>query len=260
MIYQGVDTAARITAERAATLRNENYDFVVRYLVPESGSTKWKALTADESNDILASGLSLMLCWETTAKRVKSGASAGLADGKAANQLAEKMGVPEGTVIYFAADYDVQQTDIPMAEAYYRAAQGTIGKYVVGVYGGERICRAMSERGFTRLWQCVAWTNEFLSESNVIQYEWQGGSDATALAEKLGVSVDLDSATTLDGMWGVPVESSETETEDSVKWATKMGIITDDMRDVSQMAVMLRRYHNIFSAEDTKTVSGLLTN
>ena len=46
--YDGVDTAAKITAATARTLRQEGYSFVVRYLVPDSGGTAWKALTAAE--------------------------------------------------------------------------------------------------------------------------------------------------------------------------------------------------------------------
>jgi len=259
MIYQGIDTAGKITSEIAKKLRDNRVDFVVRYLVPNSGTTAWKALTSTEATDIVISGLALMLCWETSAKRVKSGASAGLADGKKARALAEEMGIPSGTVIYFAADYDVQPGDIAMAEAYYRAAQSAVGNYIAGVYGGERICKAMAERGFKYLWQCVAWTNEFIPEATAIQYEWQGGTDATALAEKVGVTVDLDSATSLDGMWYTGSTKISTEEADAMEWAKTMGIVSDDMRDVNQVAVMLRRYHSIFSAEDNKIVSGLLS-
>lgn len=48
MIYEGIDTAAHITADRAQNLRADGFPFVARYLVPE---TLWKALTAQEANE-----------------------------------------------------------------------------------------------------------------------------------------------------------------------------------------------------------------
>ena len=53
-------------------------------------------------------------------------------------------------------------------------------------------------------------------------------------------------------------EAPTTEEEDALKWAREMGIIDDSMRDVTQTAVMLWRYHRIYSAEDYKSSSGLL--
>lgn len=256
MIYQGIDTAARITPQIAERLRAEGISFAARYLVPTTGSTAWKALTADEAKDIRSAGLALMLCWETSAMRVKGGAVAGAEDVVKARACAETLGVPAGTVIYMAADYDVQESDLKAVEAYYRAARIACGKYVIGAYGGERVCRALADLGFTRLWQCVAWSNEFIPQAHVIQYEWQGGAAAQALTAKVGVAVDLDSADTLDGMWHAPKAS--TEPEDALKWARGMGIVTDDMQDVTQAAVMLWRYHRIMAPEDNKTASGLL--
>lgn len=266
MTYQGIDTAEKITPLTAQKLRQEGISFAARYLVPETGATAWKALSASEAKIIRDAGLALMLCWETTAERVKGGAPAGAEDGLQARDLADAMKVPAGTTIYFACDYDIQEKDIPAAEAYYRAARIAAGKYNAGVYGGLRICTAMKSKMFP-LWQCVAWSNTFIAP--VIQYQWQGSPDAREMEQKVGIAVDLDAAESLDGMWrpyteyadgdGTVIEyPKNTEAADALKWARGMGIITDDMQDVTQAAVMLWRYHRIMAPEDNKTASGLL--
>lgn len=197
MNYEGIDTAARLTAEQAKILRSEGVSFAARYLVPE---TYGKALTAQEAAILRENGLAVMLCWETTAKRMLGGAAAGAEDGAAARNLAQALGVPSGTAIYFAADWDVQDADLTAVTAYFRAAQIAVAPYNAGVYGGARVMRAMcSETAW--LWQCVAWSGCFVSFAHVIQYQWQHSPDAKALAAKVGVAVDLDSAASLAGMW-----------------------------------------------------------
>ncbi len=197
MNYEGIDTAARLTAEQAKILRSEGVSFAARYLVPEKYG---KALTAQEAAALRENGLAVMLCWETTAKRMLGGAAAGAEDGAAARNLAQALGVPDGTAIYFAADWDVQDTDLTAVTAYFRAAQIAVAPYNAGVYGGQKVIAALCcETAW--LWQSVAWSNGFLLTAHVIQYQWQHSPDAKALAAKVGVAVDLDSAASLAGMW-----------------------------------------------------------
>lgn len=257
--YQGIDTAAKITAKTAEILKREGFSFVARYLVPDSGNTAWKALTAAEAKIIRDAGLAVMLCWETTASRVKGGEVYGEEDAKTARKLAEEMGIPAGTVIYFAADYNVPDADFAAVDGYLAAAMMHSGLYTVGLYGHEKVVNAMREQ-YERLkcWQCVAWSNAFSDAAGVIQYEWQGGANAKALTQKIGVAVDLDAAASLDGMW-LP-EARHTEAEDAHKWCISMGITDDSMRDVSQTELMFYRYHRMAVPDDYKSVSGLLTD
>lgn len=257
MKYLGIDTAAKISASAAQILRQNDILFAVRYLVPESGNTAWKALSAAEAEDIRSAGVAVMLCWETTANRVKGGASAGAADATTAKALAEDMGIPAGTAIFFAADYNVPDNDFSAVYDYLYAASVAAKPYAVGLYGHEKVVHAMAERKVCKyFWQCCAWSNMLDDATQVWQYQWQGGAEALALAEIVGFSVDLDSAASLDGMW-MP-EKKSTEEEDALRWAREMGIIDDTMRDVTQTAVMLWRYHRIYSNEDEKKYSGLV--
>ena len=247
--YQGIDTAAIISHKSAKILRENGISFVVRYLVPQSGVTAWKALSAVEAKNVREAGLAVMLCWELTADRMLGGAEYGATDGAKARELAEKMGVPHGTAIYFAADWNVKESEYDDVDAYLSQVVKTIGDYRVGLYGHEKIVHAMSKRyAGMMFWQCVAWSNQLDDAANVFQYQWQGGDEAKALAAKCGFAVDLDSADSLDGMW--EPEQPRTEEEDAMAWAKSVHIVDDSMRDVSQTVLMLYRYFKTYQPED----------
>lgn len=256
MIYQGIDTAARITAAQAAKLRENGVEFVARYLAPG------KELTAAEAKILRDAGLAIMLCWETTATRIKGGAKAGAADAMAARQAAEALGVPAGTVIYFACDYDAPSTDFASIEAYLRTASYNIEEYGIGLYGPERVTAEMSNRGACYyFWQCVAWSNQFLPVADVRQYAWQGDPRAQEMAAATGIlAVDLDSADTLAGMWQPPVTHWY---DDTMLWAAKEGICDgarpEDPATRAEVAQMIRNYTSRFEAADEKKDSGLLS-
>ena len=200
MTYEGIDTAGRVTPEAARKLKAGGISFAARYLVPE---TLWKALTKQEAADIRAAGLALMLCWELGGDDLKLGAVKGAEHGARARQLAEVLGVPTGTIIYFAADYNVPESDFAAVGQYMLSAQTALaGKYRAGLYGHERIVRHIAARGSVKhFWQCVAWSERFDPAATVRQYAWQGDARAKAVAAQIGVDVDLDATETLDGMW-----------------------------------------------------------
>ena len=96
-MYEGIDTAARITAAQAAKLREQGVSFVCRYIGPESWG---KTITRDEVGILHDAGLAILLCYETSAARMRGGARAGAEDGHTARQAAEELGCPSGTVIF----------------------------------------------------------------------------------------------------------------------------------------------------------------
>ena len=265
MTYTGIDTAARVTAAQAAKIKAEGLSFVGRYLVPE---TYGKALTAKEAAALRSAGLAILLCWELGGEDMKRGAVKGAEHGARARQLAEGMGVPAGTVIYFAADYDVPSGDLLQCEQYLKAAQAALGKYKAGAYGGERLISFLADRGLLiALWQCVAWTNIFNEKADVIQYAWQGASDAKDVAAKLGFAVDLDSCEDMRaaGLWMPAMEPGYPEPwyADTVRWARKEGIMDgtrpEDYATRAEVCQMLRNYNRRFEAGDEKRDSGMLS-
>lgn len=277
MTYLGVDTAARITAAQAAKLAANGVSFVGRYLVPSGYS---KSITAEEINALRQNGLAILLCWELSANAMRYGAAQGAHDGAQARKLAEGYGVPSGTTIFFAADYDVPAADLPQCEQYILAAQAALGSYVAGVYGGERIVERLTLSGkCKKAWQCVAWTNKFLASANVRQYAWQGAEESREMAQACGIlAVDMNACEDLKraGLW---LPYNQYEDGDGViaepvipwyvkngtlEWAQKEGIVTearpDDTATRAEVMQMLRNYNRRFEAEDPKSdkESGIL--
>ena len=240
MMFKGIDTAAPISEAAARKLKELGYSFVVRYLVPAEGGTKWKALTLPEANIIRNAGLSILLCWETTASRAKAGASAGATDGTAVLKLAKDMGIPDGTAICFAVDYDPPQSDWAQIEAYLRGGKWNIGNYKLGAYAPatlmQKIYPGLVEFG----WRTYAWNYGTCPDVQAYQISHDAASEAKAVAKKVGiVAVDLDEARTLDGMW-----NPKSEEEYALEWAKD---ITDDPK----IALALWKYHSIYGKEAT---------
>ena len=224
MSYLGIDTAARITAAQAKKLRENGVSFAARYITPG------KSLDAAEITALRDAGLAILLCWESTAERMKGGARAGAEDSERAQWFAQKLGIPAGTVIFFAADYDVPAADFEAVEAYLRTARANIDDYGVGLYGPEAVIAEMSRRGACYYyWQCCAWSNQRLPVADVWQYAWQGAPEAKEMAAKCGIlAVDMDSAETLSGMWLPPAEEEPKPWyAEHMTWMEKNGLMMD---------------------------------
>ena len=288
-MHKGIDTAAPLTAEAARKIKALGFDFVCRYLVPRWYS---KALLRAEAEALSDAGLRILSCWETTADRVKGGAEAGSKDGESAASLAEKLGQPFGSVVYFAVDYDAGEGDFRKIAAYLTAARARLRpRYEVGVYGSARVCDAVKTlapqcRGY---WQCCGCSyGQISSALTVYQSHWQKSAAAKAVARQIGVAVDLDECEDMDaaGMWTLKEDvMTDQEVYEAVQryartlpvpdWAKdelfeaqEMGI-TDGTRPMEpvpryQAAIMAARAVKAAEAmsqpEDDKTVSGLLTD
>lgn len=278
-MYLGIDTAARINAERAQRCVQNGVSWVGRYLVPEGYG---KALTASEAKILRDAGLSILLCWEINAGDMKSGAARGARHGEQARQLADGMGVPAGTTIFFAADWDVQSYEMSACVEYMKAAQNALGNYVAGIYGGEAVCRRMYAEGYRRIWQCIAWTNEFLPYASAIQYAWQGSTDAQAMAQILGFGVDLDQCADMiaAGLWlAKEYEPKDPWYTSAMNWAEENGLLNDgrpedyvtraelatvEMRNDERLEAKMYRIAveviKSMQPEDDKKYGGLISN
>lgn len=240
MTYQGIDTAARISAAQAEKIKAQGISFVGRYLVPDSYG---KALTANEARILRDHGLGVLLIWETYENRAKSGASAGRTDGASAAKLADEICVGNDCAIYFAVDYDAPKSDYKAIEQYLYAAKAACAPYRCGVYGKVDLINSVKADCYM---QCVAWSNGALSsKANVYQYEWQGGADAKALAKKVGVAVDLDSCQDLNtaGIWMPTVEQHWYDS--AMQWAESNRLMNDgrpnDYVTRAELATVLKR-------------------
>lgn len=259
--WSGIDTAARITVSQARKCAENGISWVGRYLVPEGYG---KALTAPEAQALRDAGLAILLCWEIGGSDMKAGAARGSRHGAQARQIAEALGVPPGSAIYFAADWDVQSNEMSACVQYMAAAQAALGQYYAGVYGGEAICRRMAAEGYRFIWQCVAWTKEYIPQATATQYAWQGSAAAKAMAAATGIlAVDLDRSDDMKaaGMWlAKEQETIEPWYVDTVRWAEKEGVISpvktiadarpEDSATRAEVMQMIRNYNRRFEAED----------
>ena len=205
----GVDCAKKLTSLECQALAGAGCRFVGRYLVPNAGSTAWKALTWEEAHAISQAGLGILAVRELGETRARQGYAAGAADGAKAYSLALELKIPLDAVIYFAVDYDAQALDFPAIAAYLQGARDHLGSYGIGVYGGYALIEDMAARGLCRgYWQTLAWSYGRRSEHLTVY-------QSTAQTTLAGVTVDLDQCPDLDqaGIWSYEEEVSMTKAE-----------------------------------------------
>lgn len=146
------DCAMILNEAKAQTLYNNGYRYIGRYLTGTYGGGISKALTVEEANIILDAGLRFFPIYQTSAYYEAYFTEAqGTYDGLAAITAARALGLPNGTTIYFAVDFDAmdyQITDsvLPYFEKVY--AEVKTSGYKVGVYGARNVCSRVSKAGY----------------------------------------------------------------------------------------------------------------
>jgi hypothetical protein len=202
----GIDCATPLTAKTAKALFDAGAKYAFRYLTLDK--YKWKKLTRAETDVIQKAGLKLGTVWETTAGRANEGHTAGIIDGGLALFETRIVAQPEGSVIFFAVDYDAKAPDFPAIEAYLRAAATQIPGYKIGVYGSYAVVEEMKRRGAcSYFWQTYAWSGGKKSEHAQL-YQYKNG---TTLA---GCSVDLNEAYSEECFWDAEVKEVPPVTEE----------------------------------------------
>ena len=155
------DTATILTASTAQAIKNVEFDYVGRYLtgtVTRNGASVSKALTRQELNDIFSVGLKVFPIYEDGGYELSHFTSEnGLTDAQKAIDAALDLGLPQGTTIYFAVDFDALDEDITnnilpyfssvkdQFDSYYNNDFAT---YTIGVYGARNICNRVSNAGY----------------------------------------------------------------------------------------------------------------
>lgn len=146
------DTNTVITEERAQTLIKDGRSYVGRYLTGKN------RLTPEEINTIYDNGLKLIPIMQVLGdERWYFSKTSGLSDARDALTMARLFGIGNGTVIYFAIDYDALISDLDeYIEPYFKAIKATFdnsyanpGKYRIGVYAPRAICTALAKKGYT---------------------------------------------------------------------------------------------------------------
>lgn len=184
-----------VTAVKAA-----GCSFVCRYISPIAvNDTNGKNLLAGELAALLTAGLSVVMVFESTSGRMKTGQGNGVADAVDADAVVKALGMA-GVPIYFACDFDATPADQTAINAYLDGVASVIGRARTGIYGGYYpVSRALDAGKATYAWQTYAWSGGQWDTRAQIRQTKNGVSVG-------GASCDLDVATAADfGQFPRPV-------------------------------------------------------
>lgn len=147
------DCATILTEAKAQALVENGYEYIGRYLTGTYGGGIDKALTREEAEIILETGLKFFPIYQDGGtKQSDFTAKNGQLDGKAAVNAAKALGLPDGTIIYFAVDFDAMDYQIssnilPYFKEVYDEVTSS-SAYKVGVYGARNVCSRVSDAGY----------------------------------------------------------------------------------------------------------------
>ncbi|WP_193065140.1 glycoside hydrolase domain-containing protein [Oceanobacillus oncorhynchi] len=142
------DCVTEITPARAQTLIDEGYETVGRYLVNVEGGLN-KKIQPGELDTIFDAGLTVFPIYQTIGNEVSYFTfEQGKSDGQAAYNAAREFGFKEGTIIYFAVDFDALGDQINSnILSYFQGVNEGITFYQVGVYGPRNVGITVSNNG-----------------------------------------------------------------------------------------------------------------
>jgi hypothetical protein len=206
-----------------AALQRAGKRFAARYL----SNDPQKNVSRAEADDLAAHDVSMVVVWESAAKRPLSGRAAGISDAKAAVRQAAAAGMPKGRPVYFAVDFDATKGQMAAVLAYLDGAASVLSTALTGVYGGIDVVRAALDGGHVRwAWQTRAWSEGHWDPRAHIR---QGATQTIG-----GVSCDLNTATQPDyGQW-MPGQTPQPTQEDSMPTAAEVAKAVWDHQEVNR--------------------------
>ncbi len=146
------DCATILTQPTIQTLVSNGYKYVGRYLTGTYNGGISKALTRTEAELIINSGMNFFPIYQTSARKEEYFTpEQGIEDANAAIEAASKLGVPRGTIIYFAVDFDAMDYQITNSVIpYFEKVNETMSRstYKTGIYGARNVCTRVSNKGY----------------------------------------------------------------------------------------------------------------
>ena len=169
----GMDTSVNCT-QFASKIVAAGIKFVARYY----SRFPSKTLKLPEARALSVAGLQLLTVYQDSNDKLEFfTADIGTKQAEKALNLAAGIGQPEGSAIYFAADFDPVPDDArgPVME-YFHAVHDVFANspYSVGIYGSGLTCRLIRDSGFAKftwLSQSVGFREyrAFLPQADVVQ-------------------------------------------------------------------------------------------
>lgn len=186
MATEGIDYSWARPGGR--NIKNAGKQFVVRYLFEDGQGGK--GLDANELADLVNNGLEIVLVYEAFAASPKEGAQTGKAHAAAAQREINRLGLPEKSVVYFAADWDAQAGDQPAIDDYLRGAASIIGLDRVGLYGSADVMQRTMQSGTAKwFWQTYAWSRGRVQEG-IHLYQYLNGQNLNGAVDYNRTSLD----------------------------------------------------------------------
>ncbi len=156
-IAKACDCATVLNQQQALDLKNAGYTHVGRYLTGYVGAEQIpKYMTRDEVINIENAGLAVFPIYQDGGYRLEyfENHTQGVVDGERAILAAKRIGIPQGTTIYFAVDFDcygyqVREHIIPYFQNVRLAFNSSANtkNYGVGIYGPRYVCSLVSAAG-----------------------------------------------------------------------------------------------------------------
>lgn len=151
-ISNGLDTIAPLTEGtlNAINYSSDNVEFIARYYC--SDTTKTKLLKSDEASLISDKGFAIVSVYQDRNNRDSDFSDLWYeSDANGAYQAAVNAGQPAGTAIYFAVDYNPDESSIneyiiPYFQAIKNKLENKAIKYKIGVYGSGLVCRTIKQK------------------------------------------------------------------------------------------------------------------
>jgi RHS repeat-associated protein len=250
------DCATILTNATATTLKNNGYNMIGRYLTGKANGIS-KALTASEIKIIFNNGLKFFPIYETSGTYLSYfTASQGITDAANAINASANLGLPSGTTIYFAVDFDAMDSDVTSnVMPYFQAISSYFGShnsngYKIGVYGARNVAARVYSAGYaSNIFVCDMSTGFSGNLGYKIPTQWAfdqfttvtiGSGTAGQLeidkdsfsGNDPGVSYVVASSNTPQVYSDVPVMPSETKVADPVDSSAGSHVIEKNFLEV----------------------------
>jgi hypothetical protein len=140
--HYGVDTYGPIDSAVASVLKNDGYDFVIRYYTSLSNQDTGKLLKNAEVLRLHNANLTIVSVYQDYGDNISdfSVEKANL-HAERAMELAEGLEQPKGSVIYFGVDFSPSSSELNTIVQYFNTVKNKLsGKYRIGVYGTAEVC------------------------------------------------------------------------------------------------------------------------
>lgn len=181
--------------------------FCVRYILPQNMSTG-KRLSNAEIAQLTSWGRTIVANYEYAANGPLGGFNQGVTDARRSASELDILNIPAGRPVYFSADWEVTQAQLPTMLAYLAGCASVLGKNRVGLYGSYRAIVAAANAGYKWLWQTYAWSYGAWYPGTTLRQIRNGAFPGQ-------FDGDLCTAQVADfGQWsgdGVPTEENENE-------------------------------------------------